>query len=435
MHQIERTELERFFELSLAIGTSLHTQENARVFLSKLVESTSLTFAGLWLRSPSGVYQLEFAYPEQEDCQTALIPENHNTPKALEAQPFFTEVLTNEAPEQPFVYSDHLGSGTYGYFQLPVFSFVQIFEAGRGRSGESELGKGTTFIFKLSLPISEKADNSQVAAPSGNAGHKGLLRSLWVLLVEDNPMNQKLASHILKAWGCHFEVANDGEEAIEKSRKRHFDIILMDIHMPKLDGCEATAQIRADKQNINQNTLIIGLTAAAILDEKQRAIESGMNQFITKPFSPSALSELILNSLQLSHSSEKKQLDMNVEHENNPTPVSVDLTYLNEFSGGDKGFIREIIQTFLQEAPRNVARLSEGLGQEDWDTVYRAAHQLKPNYMMLGMPAQQEAALSIEKLAKSGPEKTEIDEMITRLVADTRKAFPLLEEKLSELEA
>ncbi|MCR9100580.1 MAG: PAS domain S-box protein [bacterium] len=301
---------------------------------------------------------------------------------------------------------------------------------------ESELGKGTAFIFNLSLPVSEKEDNSQGATPLTNAGHnKGLLRSLWVLLVEDNPMNQKLASHILKAWGCHFEVANDGEEAIEKSRKRHFDIILMDIHMPKLDGCEATAQIRADEQNINQNTLIIGLTAAAMLDEKQRAIESGMNQFITKPFSPSALSELILNSLQLSHSSEKKQLDMNTEHENNPTPVSVDLAYLNEFSGGDKGFIREIIQTFLQEAPGNIARLSEGLGQEDWDTVYRAAHQLKPNYMMLGMPAQQEAALSVEKLAKSKPQKTEIDEMVTQLIADTRKAFPLLEEKLSELEA
>lgn len=124
---------------------------------------------------------------------------------------------------------------------------------------------------------------------------------------------------------------------------------------------------------------------------------------------------------------------MNTDHENNPTPVSVDLAYLNEFSGGDKGFIREIIQTFLEEAPGNVARLSEGLGQKDWDTVYLAAHQLKPNYMMLGMSAQQEAALSIEKLAKTKPHKTGIDDMITQLVADTQKAFPLLEKELSKL--
>lgn len=347
--------------------------------------------------------------------------------------------IANEKLEfvfQSFKQADSDITRKYGGTGLGLSIVRQLVELMGGNIWvESELGKGTAFIFNLSLPVSEKADNSPEATPLGDVGHQGLLRSLWVLLVEDNPMNQKLASHILKAWGCHFVVANDGEEAIEKSRERHFDIILMDIHMPKLDGYEATAQIRADGQNINQNTLIIGLTAAAMLDEKQRAIESGMNQFITKPFSPSALSELILNSLQLSHSPEKKQLDMNTEQEHNQAPVSVDLAYLNEFSGGDKDFIREIIQTFLQEAPGNIARLSEGLGEEDWDSVYRAAHQLKPNYMMLGMPAQQEAALSIEKLAKSGPQKTEIDDMITQLVADTHKAFPLLEEKLSELEA
>jgi PAS domain S-box-containing protein len=337
---------------------------------------------------------------------------------------------------QNFKQADSDITRKYGGTGLGLSIVKQLVELMGGKIWvESEPGKGTAFIFNLSMPMSEQSDEGQEATPIGQAVHQGLLRSLWVLLVEDNPMNQKLASHILKDWGCHFMIANDGEEALEKTRQQHFDIILMDIHMPKLDGCQATAQIRAEEGNPNQHSLIIGLTAAALLDEKQRAIEAGMNEFITKPFSPAALSKLILNSLQLSHSTSKKQLAMNTEHDNSQAPVKVDLTYLHEFSGGDENFVKEIVETFIQEAPENIAKLSEGLIQEDWDTVYRMAHQLKPNYMMLGMSAQQETALSIEKIAKTAPAKDQIDQQINQLVTDTEKAIPLLREKLSKLQA
>jgi PAS domain S-box-containing protein len=300
---------------------------------------------------------------------------------------------------------------------------------------ESEVGKGTDFFFNLSLPTSEQADNQQLAVSLSPNHHKGLLRSLWVLLVEDNPMNQKLASHILKQWGCHFEVANNGLEAVQKTQERHFDIILMDIHMPVMDGCEATARIRKDEGNLNSTSQIIGLTAAAMLDEKKRAIEAGMNEFVTKPFSPTTLAELILKSLQMNTLPQKKKMTMNPEQEKKPSPITINLAYLNDFSGGDKGFIKEIIQTFLQEAPTNIEQLAEGLRNKDWDTVYRMAHQLKPNYMMLGMSAQQELALSVEQMAKTASEESEIETMAAQLIADTQHAFPLLREKLTELEA
>lgn len=298
---------------------------------------------------------------------------------------------------------------------------------------ESEVGKGTAFLFNLSLPTSEQADDQELAVGFSPNHHKGLLRSLWVLLVEDNPMNQKLASHILKQWGCHFEVANNGLEAVQKTQERHFDIILMDIHMPVMDGCEATAHIRADEGNLNATSQIIGLTAAAMLDEKKRALEAGMNEFVTKPFSPTTLAELILKSLQMNTLPQKKNLTMNPEQEKKPSPITINLAYLNDFSGGDKSFIKEIIQTFLQEAPTNIEQLAEGLSNKDWDTVYRIAHQLKPNYMMLGMSTQQELALSVEQMAKAGLEESEIETMAAQLIADTQHAFPLLREKLSEL--
>lgn len=124
---------------------------------------------------------------------------------------------------------------------------------------------------------------------------------------------------------------------------------------------------------------------------------------------------------------------MKPDEEQKPNPISIDFAYLNEFSGGDEGFIKEIVETFLHEAPTNLEHLADGLSQEDWDTVYRMAHQLKPNYMMLGMTAQQEAALSIEQMAKTGPGREKIEPMIKQLVADTKQAFPLLKEKVTAL--
>lgn len=113
--------------------------------------------------------------------------------------------------------------------------------------------------------------------------------------------------------------------------------------------------------------------------------------------------------------------------------VNIDLAYLREFSGGDHTFIREIIETFLDEAPPNINKLREGANQSDWDTVYKMAHQLKPNYMMLGMKAQQSTALTVEQAAKKGGNETEIQKLVDQLVEDTHAAFPMLRSELEGL--
>ncbi len=113
--------------------------------------------------------------------------------------------------------------------------------------------------------------------------------------------------------------------------------------------------------------------------------------------------------------------------------VKIDLAYLREFSGGDNHFIREIIETFLDEAPPNIDKLSAGANQSDWETVYKMAHQLKPNYMMLGMQAQQNTALTIEQAAKTGERGPEIQGLVNQLVEDTHAAFPMLRAELEGL--
>ncbi|MBV6655255.1 MAG: response regulator, partial [Mameliella sp.] len=293
---------------------------------------------------------------------------------------------------QNFKQADSAITRKYGGTGLGLSIVKQLVELMGGQIWvESEYGKGTAFIFDLSFPLSDLPDDQSTQNSIADASNEKRLQSLHILLVEDNQMNQKLAGHILDAWGTSFKIANDGLEAVEMTQQESFDIILMDIHMPNLDGCEATAQIREDQNNLNQDTLIIGLTAAAMLDEKKRALEAGMNEFITKPFSPTALSKLMLKSYKGNLIPTETLPEMKEENqEQKSNAITVDLEYLNEFSGGDQDFIKEILSTFLTDAPVSIDNLAEGLAQENWDTVYRMAHQLKPNFLMLGMPAQQD---------------------------------------------
>ena len=161
----------------------------------------------------------------------------------------------------------------------------------QGGSIEVESSEGQGSVFNIVLPFKDSGVlQTEVSIKEDSEHHiSEVLKETSILVVEDNPMNQKLISKILELWKCDFEIASNGFLAIEKTKEKKYDIILMDIHMPEIDGCETTKKIRSDSENKNQNTTIIALTAAALLDEKNRALESGMNDFLTKPFSPKQL--------------------------------------------------------------------------------------------------------------------------------------------------
>ncbi|MES2517365.1 MAG: PAS domain S-box protein [Bacteroidota bacterium] len=161
----------------------------------------------------------------------------------------------------------------------------------------SEEGSGTTFTFMLPYKKSQheivpKTHEIHVAPKDLNGCH--------VLVAEDNIMNQKYISSLLNKWKINYVIALDGKKAVEQANKQVFDLILMDIQMPNMDGYEAAITIRNTKC-LNQNTPIIALTASAMLDQKSKAMAAGMNDFVTKPFAPNNL----LSILQL-YINEKK---------------------------------------------------------------------------------------------------------------------------------
>lgn len=260
---------------------------------------------------------------------------------------------------------------------------------------ESQPGTGSVFIFSLSfgdsgIPVAEE----QALQGPSILPHK-TLSGLHFLIVEDNLLNQKLTGKTLETWACTYEVANNGLEALEKTARRQFDLILMDIHMPELDGCETTLAIRKDKGNPNQHTPIIALTAAAMAEEKRRAMNVGMNGFLTKPIAPKMLQEQLLQSIA-SRSVEISQIMP--EHQ-------IDLQYLNRLSHGDKAFIAQIIDAFKDETPLNLKQLEILVENDAWGAVGKLVHKLKPNFAMFGLKGLHAQALTIESQTK----KKEID--------------------------
>ncbi|GAB2800003.1 hypothetical protein GCM10027275_52490 [Rhabdobacter roseus] len=156
---------------------------------------------------------------------------------------------------------------------------------------QSRLRQGTTFTFTLPYRLlHEPARSTQKTDVSLKTNGQGTLEGYRILVVEDNLLNQKYISTLLSKWKVNFQLAKDGREAVEMAQKKAYQLILMDIQMPIMNGYESTIAIRSTS-NPNQQTPIVALTASAMLDQRNMALTSGMNDFLSKPFTPTQLEE------------------------------------------------------------------------------------------------------------------------------------------------
>jgi CheY-like chemotaxis protein len=147
----------------------------------------------------------------------------------------------------------------------------------------SEKNAGTAFSFEVQLKKS--AEGSVVVKE-----FKPNLEGSRILLVEDNKVNQFLANALLKSWNAQVDISEDGLDALDRMRNVNYDLVLMDLQMPIMDGFEATEQIRNE---LNSKVPIIGLSANALNGERERSLEKGMNEYVSKPFQPEVLYDKI----------------------------------------------------------------------------------------------------------------------------------------------
>ncbi|MES2515992.1 MAG: response regulator [Bacteroidota bacterium] len=244
----------------------------------------------------------------------------------------------------------------------------------------SEPGKGSDFNFTLEYTLADEKEYAPVKKEAIII--KDVFIGKKVLIVEDNVLNQKLAADLLLNEGFNIDIAENGQVALDRLKEKQYDVILMDIQMPVLDGYQATKKIRGE---LKINTPIIAMTANAITGEQERCLNLGMNDYITKPFKRNVL----LSTLS-GHFNSAGNIEAMVAHPEKPDNIQEDritnLSYLREFSEGKDSFVREIIQVFLTQNPLDMTDLEKAIAEDNYAAMRSLAHSLKTSLGFVGFP-------------------------------------------------
>ena len=251
---------------------------------------------------------------------------------------------------------------------------------------ESTLGEGS--VFKVSLPF-KKMNHEITPQKEFSMKLTDHQKKIKVLLVEDNLLNQKLALKVLQNFGFYPELAENGRIAVERLKTETYDVILMDLQMPEMDGYQATQHIRTV---LKINTPIIAMTAHSLVGEKDKCIAVGMNDYIPKPFSPNELFTKITAFANPEEDSE----DSLVESAFINDEYLVDLSYLRELSAGNKEFENEMIELFLNQTPLDMKILEDAVNAVDFEKIRTTAHKLKSSFALLGIDEKGSLALMEE---------------------------------------
>jgi signal transduction histidine kinase/DNA-binding response OmpR family regulator len=244
---------------------------------------------------------------------------------------------------------------------------------------ESEPGKGTIFRFTIPYEIADEAAREPAITESTGSGYADH-RHIRVLVVEDNEMNQSLLRHLLTGWQLSFVMVRNGIEALEKLRTGTFDLVLMDVQMPGMDGYTATQEIRT---KLKLETPVLAMTAHAFPGEREKCLSYGMNEYIAKPIKEKELFGLIarLTGIDGNRSDFKKE----IIKETTAAYQVIDLQYMRGISDGDKDYERTVTEQFMEVIPIDLDALESALGNMDLITLRRTAHAMRTDVAIMGL--------------------------------------------------
>ncbi len=252
----------------------------------------------------------------------------------------------------------------------------------------SEQGKGSDFEISISYPVAAEQTGTPTTGLPGN--EQGRL-SANILLVEDNSLNQKLALKVLGDFGCKTELAENGRVAVNKLRTQQFDLVLMDIQMPEMDGYEAASLIR---KGLLSEVPIIAMTAHAMSSEKEKCLALGMNDYISKPFQEEDLFKKIQTHLK------RSQTPRGGEQTQIPAETRLNLSYLEGLAKGNRAFMKEILDEFAKQVPENLKDLKQSIKANAFGRIRNNIHKLKSSLPLVGLDHLTPLSIEMEDLAR-----------------------------------
>jgi CheY-like chemotaxis protein/HPt (histidine-containing phosphotransfer) domain-containing protein len=252
-----------------------------------------------------------------------------------------------------------------------------------------------------------------------------------ILLAEDNITNQQVALGILKKLGLHADAVVDGVGAIASLETLPYDLVLMDVQMPEMDGFEATRRIRDPESSVlNHRVPIVAMTAHAMQGDRERCLEAGMDDYVTKPISPTALAEVLDRWLPrdpvvpAAHTPAAPEAG---PHSTSPTGPVYDRAGLMTRLMGDEVLARAVVDGFLEDAPRQIEALRVCLRAGDAPGAIRQAHTIKGASATVGGDVLCAVAREMERLATSGDLEAAREHL-----PDLESAFGRLRDAMSE---
>jgi signal transduction histidine kinase/DNA-binding response OmpR family regulator len=239
--------------------------------------------------------------------------------------------------------------------------------------------------------LSLSAPRPQHRRPSAAVPTPGrLTRTLRILLAEDNVVNQRLAVRLLEKYGHSVRVVATGRQALAVLERERFDVLLMDVQMPEMDGFEATAAIRARERGTGRHLPIVAMTAHALKGDRERCLAAGMDGYVTKPFRWAALFDALAAVV-------------GAEPARSPdASPAFNLDAALSAVQGDRDLLVELVQLFEEDSPQRLAALRQAVGARDAAAIALQAHALKGPLGMLGAEAAAAAARRLEQMGRSG---------------------------------
>ncbi|GAB3760398.1 response regulator [Spirosoma pomorum] len=286
-------------------------------------------------------------------------------------------------------------------------------------SVSSTVNTGSVFTVEITYKIAEpQPTNLTKAQESPNAIADD--RQVCILVVEDNHINQKLILQVIKRLGYHVDLADNGQKAIDSLLSKSYDIVLMDIQMPIMDGYETTRQIRNQLQS---SVPIIAMTAHALASEREECLKAGMNDFLSKPFQVDDLQRLIKKYLASKNSEEEFNADRETLVD---TSDDFFINSLLQTTGNDMELAVELLHMYINQVPREIEEIQQALKQKDINTVSRLIHTHKVHTKMLSMDEATRLIIQAEMLIKSNHDFDELVATVEKYILQVFQILPKL---------
>lgn len=290
---------------------------------------------------------------------------------------------------------------------------------------KSDENNGSSFTVNIPYtPTESKNENGKIKQGSEADDD---LTGLKILVVDDHPINRKIATGLLNKFGAIIDEAETGEEALVKIEENNYDVVLMDVHMPGMGGLEAARRI---KTGLNPNLPVFAVTASIMEKDVEECREAGMDDFISKPFTVQSLVQKIKAAVGKAGNYETTYDEIESAKAGGSV---VNTVALEELSGGDTDIMREMIQLFNDKTPGLIENLEKAFRDENFEQMCKIAHTIKPTYNYVGTDKGFKLSQQIEDYCNHPFPVKKLEGMIDQLKKVTNQAVDELTELMQNM--